>query len=400
MSTRLYYEDAYRQTFSAEVQQRRLIESREAVSLNETLFYPTSGGQMHDTGWLNDIPVVDVLYQDEEIWHILASPLAGDRIAGRLNWPRRFDFMQQHTAFHVLAGSFKKLFNIETLASHLGEEESTIEIAAGEFAADDTARLEEYANQVIYENRPVRAFFVNQAETANLALRKTTEMNEPVRLVEIEQLDLDPCGGTHVSSTGQVGMIKVTGRERVRGHVRLSFVAGTRCRREMGRLQEITQQLAGRFTTRVDALVAAVEKMQAENRELRKKMQSLSRTLAENALPEITAAACSGKAVVRIYSDLSADDLRWLAGTAVRQQPGIYLLANQSQPAALVFSSADQRIDLRSLFKTILPLVNGKGGGDAGFVQGAATAIDQLAAALEQAGQEVERLLQSDDKNL
>jgi len=231
VSTRLYYEDAYRQTFSAVVLQRRLIEGREAVSLNETLFYPTSGGQMHDTGWLNDIPVVDVLWQDEEIWHILASPLAAERITGRLDWPRRFDFMQQHTAFHILAGSFKQLFNIETLASHLGELESTIEIAAGELPSADTDRLEEYANQIIYENRPVRAFFVDQAELASRSLRKTTEMNESIRLIEIEHLDLDPCGGTHVSSTGQVGIIKVTGRERVRGHVRLSFVAGMRCRR-------------------------------------------------------------------------------------------------------------------------------------------------------------------------
>ncbi len=400
MSTRLYYEDAYRYTFSAMVQQRRLLEGREAVSLNETLFYPTSGGQMHDTGWLNDVPVVDVLWLDEEIWHILESPLADDHIKGRLDWPRRFDFMQQHTAFHILAGSFKQLFNIETLASHLGELESTIEIAAGELTSGDINRLEEYTNQAIYENRPVRAFFVDQAELANYALRKTTEIQEPIRLVEIEQLDLDPCGGTHVSSTGQVGMIKVTGRERVRGHVRLSFVAGTRCRREMSRLQEITQQLAGCFTTRVDALAAAVEKMQGENRELRKKIQSLSRTLAENALPEITAAASGGKAVVRLYRDLTADDLRWLAGTAVKQQPGIYLLANQSQPAALVFSSADPRLDLRGLFKSIVPLVDGKGGGEACFVQGAATRTDQLAAVLRQAGLEAERLLESDDNKV
>jgi alanyl-tRNA synthetase len=381
----------YQKEFNAVIQQRRIVEGKEAVTLDETFFYPTSGGQMHDTGWLNDAPVVDVQMLDDEIWHVLEHPLAEAQVAGKLNWIRRFDFMQQHTAFHILAGSFNHILKIDTLASHLGEVVSTIEIDKDELASSDWSRVEEFANQIVFENRAVRAFFVENSQLVKLPLRKQATVTGPVRLVEIAELDLDPCGGTHVSGTGQVGMIKLISREKVRGHLRLSFVAGTRALREMSRLQDITNQVAGRFTTNTDALVAAVDKMQTENRDFRKKMQIMSRALAESALQEITSAARESTIVTCKFNHLSAEDLRWLASSAVKQQPGTYLLACEAQQVAIVFSSTEKRVDLRMVLKKILPAINGKGGGEAGFVQGAGTKVENLEQALHEAKLEAER---------
>jgi alanyl-tRNA synthetase len=350
---------------------------------------------MHDKGWLSDIPVLDVRIVDDDIWHILERPLENERVCGKLDWRRRFDFMQQHTAFHILAGSFHNILQIDTLASHLGEVVSTIEINKDEISPSEWSRVEEYANQIVFENRGVRAFFVENTELAGLPLRKQATVSGAVRLVEIENLDLDPCGGTHVSTTGQAGMIKLLGREKLRGHLRLSFVAGMRAWREMTRLQDIATQAAGRFTTSIDTLVSAIDKLQTENRDLRKKTQSISRVLAENALQELTQTARSSGIVSARLSHLSAEDLRWLASAAAKQQQGTYLLAGEAQNVAVVFSSTDQNVDLRLVLKKVLPLINGKGGGEAGFVQGAGTNLDNLDAALQEAKFETERQLKT-----
>jgi alanyl-tRNA synthetase len=393
VTRRLYFDDMYCKEFAAVVQQRKVIGDKAAVCLDQSLFYPTSGGQMHDKGWLNDIPVLDVQVVEEEIWHILDRPLPDDQVSGKLDWVRRFDFMQQHTAFHILAGSFHQILQIDTLASHLGEVVSTIEINKAELSPSEWSRVEEYANQVVFENRTVRAFFVENTELSKLPLRKQATISGAVRLVEIADIDLDPCGGTHVSTTGQVGLIKLLSREKVRGHLRLSFVAGARAWREMSRLQDIATQAAGRFTTSIEALGSAIDKMQIENRDLRKKNQTMSRVLAEAALQELIQAARASGVLSYKFSHLSAEDLRWLASSAVKQQPATYLLAGEAQQASLVFSSSDQRIDLRQVIKKILPLINGKGGGDAGFVQGAGTNLENLDKALQEAKAETERQL-------
>jgi alanyl-tRNA synthetase len=393
LSQRLFYQDAYQTGFSAHILQHKTIDEHPAVLLDQTCFYPTSGGQMHDTGSLNGIAVMDVHAQNNDIWHLLASPLTGDQVQGHIDWPRRFDFMQQHTAFHILAGSVAKLFDTATLASHLGEQVSTIEIAMKELSGNQLKQLEEMANSVVWENRRVSAYFVSAEEATERNIRKALTGTGPFRLVEVFDFDLDPCGGTHVNSTGQVGLIKIISKERLRGHLRLFFVAGRRAWLELEKYQAILVQIGSRFTTGIGQLVENLDKLLIENKELRKNQQKQGRLLVENSLADLCAKAKERPIVAQVFNNVSMEDLRWLASAAVKGQSGIYLLAAISDQVYLVFSSSELCVDLRIVLQKVLPMINGKGGGEAGFVQAGGEDSSRIAETLQNAEDQVRQQL-------
>jgi alanyl-tRNA synthetase len=385
LTERLYYHDAYQTDFSSRIIARQTLEGGPAVRLEATLFYPTSGGQMHDVGWLNDVAVVDVCLIDDEIWHVLAAPLVDEQVHGKLDWPRRFDFMQQHTAFHLLAGAFTNLLQVETLASHLGEQSATIEIGLAEIDDEQIRRIELAANVKVWENRAVRSFFVTAEQAAAMAVRKEPQMQTQIRLVEVQDFDLDPCGGTHVKNTAEVGLIKITARERIRGHWRLTFVAGKRAWLTMDGWQAILMQAGERFTTGFEQIVENLDKALEERKELRKNLQKLGRRVAETSLSDLIVRAKTATVVVQKYDEMNMEDLRWLASSACKSQPGIYLLAATGEPVRLILSSSMANVDLRTVFREIAPLIKAKGGGDAGFVQGSATERTLLDEALGKA---------------
>jgi len=387
VTERLYFHDAYQTRFFAQVLQSGVMDGCPAVVLDQTCFYPTSGGQMHDTGWLNGIAVHDVKHQDGEIWHLLSLPLQNGTVEGKIDWQRRFDFMQQHTAFHILAGCFNELFKISTLASHLGEEVSTIEIDVKDLTEEILQRVEARANQVVWENRAVNAFFVTPEQANDRVVRKKIVLNEPVRLVEIAGLDLDPCGGTHVAGTAQVGVIKILAAERIRGHWRLTFVAGRRGWREFCRESQIIKTLSDTLTTGSDQLKGQIEKMISENKEMRKALQRHSRAQADQAMAGLCEHAAQQGVVAHLFEYLGMEDLRRIAVSASKKQPGIYLLAAKGDQGYLVFANSKDPFDLRPVLKAVLPMINGRGGGEASLVQGGGPAQEMLKQALERAAQ-------------
>lgn len=387
MTERLYFKDAYQTYFSAKVLQSGEMDGCPAVVLDQTCFYPTSGGQMHDTGWLNGIAVHDVKHQDGEIWHLLSLPLLDGTVEGKIDWQRRFDFMQQHTAFHILAGCFSELFKISTLASHLGEEVSTIEIDVTDLTEEMLQRVEERANQVVWENRAVDSFFVTPEQANDRVVRKKIVLDEPVRLVEIAGLDLDPCGGTHVAGTAQVGLIKILAAERIRGHWRLTFVAGRRGWQEFCRESQIIKTLSDALTTGSDQLKVQIEKLLVENKEMRKALQQHSRVQADQAMAGLCERAAQQGVVMQVFEGLAMEDLRRIAVSASKKQPGIYLLAAKNDQGYLVFANSKDPFDLRPVLKAVLPMINGRGGGEASLVQGGGPAHEALEQALERAAQ-------------
>jgi len=383
LTERLYLLDSYQKTFHAQVIQQRTFAQGPAVVLDKTCFYPTSGGQMHDRGFLNGIAVQEVQMLENEIWHFLAAPLAAEEVFGEIDWDRRFDFMQQHTAFHILAGCFAKQLQEETLASHLGEEESTIEVAIKAITQEEIDEVEAAANRVVWQNRSVTITFVTAAEAKTQPLRKASDLAGPIRLVDIHDLDLDPCGGTHVSSTGQVGLIKIVHRERIRGHWRFAFVAGRRALREMRKQQAVLSQINERFAIGADQIIEQLDKWSTENKKLRKSVQKLGSSLAEQSLMVLCQHAREHRLASHVFEQMAMEDLRRLASTAIKQQPGTYLLAAVGDEVFLVFSSSDDHLDLRSILTTVLPIIDGKGGGEARFVQAGGRNVTKVAEALQ-----------------
>ncbi|NOY77932.1 MAG: hypothetical protein GXO76_08700 [Calditrichaeota bacterium] len=321
MTERLYYTNSYQTEFEASVEETRRDGDRTFVRLDKTAFYPTSGGQMHDTGWLNDTPVVDVVEQEGLIWHALAGKWSGKSVSGKINWERRFDFMQQHTGFHLLAGAFLHHLKIETLSSHLGEEISTIDVKTDRISLDEVAGVENLANRIIAENRTVKAFFVEPGELSHLPLRKEPEVPGKIRLVEIDDFDLDPCGGTHVGRTGEVQLVKIVRWEKLRGNVRLFFYAGRRAIRHYRLLWHITRNLNQELTAGEEDLLARVKDLKTDVKAQKKEIQRLKEFWAQQqALALADHAKKTGQPfVLHVFDSVDFTDAKQVAQNLVRE---------------------------------------------------------------------------------
>ncbi|MBN2411873.1 hypothetical protein JXQ31_09275 [candidate division KSB1 bacterium] len=385
MTERLYYTDSYLKEFNAKVIQTGEIEGRPAVVLDKTLFYPESGGQMFDTGIIENVSVCRVVLKENVIWHVLDKPVSKKDIHGQINWVRRFDFMQQHTGFHILAGSFLHQLEVETLSSHLGEEYSTIDVRSDRIDAAQLKDVEDHANKIIWENRPVRAFWAEKEDMDNPLLRKVPDEFEKVRLVEIENYDLDPCGGTHVRNTGEVGLVKILGSEKIRGNTRYVFVAGNRALREMQKQYNILTTLCQQLTTGVDDMPAAVKKLLEENKNYIKALQNFEKLGEEKIVSELLTENKTSKIVVKNIEDKKIDGLRRIASTVIKNGHGTFLLGSTGETPCLVFATTDEKLDLRPVFQQVLPLIDGRGGGSVSFVQGGGTNSAGVPEALEKA---------------
>src|SRR6476646_6326639 len=229
MTKRLYYTDPLLTAFDATVVSNEIEDGRSVVVLDQTAFYPSSGGQPFDTGQLDGTRVVDVVdREDGTIAHVVEKSLApGTVVHGDIDWPRRFDHMQQHTGQHVLSAAFDRLSGVKTVSFHLGADVSTIDLAR-EVTPKEIAAAEDEANRIVWEDRPVTIRYATAEEAAALPLRKEPVRTGTLRLIDVEGFDLSACGGTHVSRTGAVGLIAVTAWERFKGGHRLEFACGRR----------------------------------------------------------------------------------------------------------------------------------------------------------------------------
>jgi alanyl-tRNA synthetase len=389
---RLYYQDAYLREFTGRVLENKTIAGRLAVALDRTAFYATGGGQPNDTGSLDGAAVVDVIVEDDLVWHVVdgAAPTGSD-LRGKVDWPRRFDHMQQHTGQHILSEAFIRERRAATVAFHLGADYCTIDLDRTDLDAADLAVVEAAANAVVDEARPVHARFVSDAELAAMTLRKAPAVAGPIRIVEVAGYDWSPCGGTHVANSAQVGLIKITGTERRGGEQRVTFLCGGRARADYARLRELAAGLVARFSTGHDDLLPAVDRLIAEARATRKDLQDLEGEWIEAqadallakgraAPPELGA----GARVVCLALDTPVERAKRLA-QALKARPGaVLLLGVRGERPQLLFGRADDvKLDAGALLKQAAAAVGGRGGGRAEFAQGGAPDNAALERALD-----------------
>src|SRR5712692_7572466 len=289
MTDRLYYNDPYLQAFDASVQRAADRDGRLAVTLDRTAFYPTSGGQPFDTGTLGPFRVVDVVDEDDgTITHIvepsnpqspIPNPFAGQSIRGLIDWPRRFDHMQQHTGQHVLSAAFERLFGARTVSFHLGAQASTIDLAR-ELSAIEITVGEDGANAVVWEDRPVAIRYATAEEAAKLPLRKEPARGGTLRLIDIDNFDLSACGGTHVARTGGIGVIAVARWERFKGGQRLEFLCGGRALSRFHALRDQSAATVRLLSVLPEDIPATVERLQGELKDQKRSLVTLHADLA------------------------------------------------------------------------------------------------------------------------
>lgn len=402
MTNRLYYRDPGLREFEAlVVSSTPALESgsgpgaaRWWVVLDRTAFYPTSGGQPHDTGYLGEARVIDVFEApDNRIVHVTDLPLAPGPVRGAIEFERRFDHMQQHTGSHVLSSAFLRLYGIPAVSFHLGREISTIDVASQSLSQDQFQAIERACNEVILQDLPVTARMDRSTDLATAVPHHRTPQNKMLRIVEIQGWDAQPCGGTHVASTSQIGVMLLRRLTKARANFRIEFVCGTRAaqvaQRDFAALRETSQQLSCTFTNLPVALAGVLAERDAclgSQERLREQMATLNADL----LRERQAKAGERGLVVHIFDN---QDFQYLKLVALRliEYPGTIALLGSRPKGAVVFAqAAGLQTDMHALLRSVLS-EGGKGGGTREFAQGMvkqpADLEISLARASEQLGQ-------------
>jgi alanyl-tRNA synthetase len=378
MTDRLYYTDPYTRDFEATVTDRA--EDGRRVYLDQTAFYPTSGGQPFDTGQLGGVRVADVVDEGDRIAHLLDAPLLADRVSGRVDWARRFDHMQQHTGQHLLSAVLADLMGYPTIAVHFGKESSTLDLDAGSLSPEEAQRVEERANDIIVENRQVEISF-EDAEQAR-GLRKASERTGTIRIITIRDLDRSACGGTHVRATGEIGSLLVRKVERARKGLRLEFLCGSRASRRARADYSLLTRLANDFSAAADELPALITALREDLKHASTLARDLEARLDLSRARELYAAAkpeTTGLRRVTVREDQAPlESLRGL-GQAVTSMPlAVFIGAVSDPPAVLLATSSDTGIDAGAMLKSLLASVGGRGGGSARLAQGMVPGRAQL----------------------
>ena len=398
MTKRNYYTDSYTTRFDATLLEVTQHDGRPALLLEQTYFYPTSGGQPNDTGTINGWPVVDVVAvnmavgENGQIVHVLAAmpdpaPVPGV-VPCEIDWRRRYDHMQQHSGQHLLSQLFYRLFGMETVSVHFGESESTLDLDAATLAPEQLAQAEQAANDFVYEALPIIAYFVNEREIASVPLRRPPKVSGEIRIVEIQGYDYSACGGTHVHTTAEIGPIKLLRQERRRGQTRITFLCGKRANADYARKHDLLLQAAAVYSTDYAQVPELLARAQEQVKTLQRQVEEQSLRLLSFEVEEVAAAATQVggyQVVMQSWADRSVDAVKTLANLLQARPNTIALLATTAGgKATVIFArSSDVETHMGNLLRDSLKAFGGGGGGRPEFAQGGGVAVEQVAKLLE-----------------
>jgi alanyl-tRNA synthetase len=397
-----YLSDPYTMEFESVV---REIVSLEGVGtglyLERTFFYPESGGQPADRGTLNGKRVIDVQERDEGVLHIVEGPHGkgegafgkGDRVEGRIDRERRFDHMQQHSGQHLLSRVFLDDFGLATIGFHLGERACTIDLDGEEVTAGQAEQVERKVNDAIFGNIPIADRTVSRDEYEKISgggvRSRLPDDVEEIRIVEIEGIDRSTCCGTHVRSTGEIGIVKILKVDRAKGGPRVEFVCGGRALADYTAKHAALSSLAGLFSTDWRELERVVGKLMDEGRSQRKRLSELESELARQSAEELsepTASAGGYGIVKRLFETGEASQLRETV-TGIREKGGMIVLfgLGGEKPALIFACSKGVPLDMGGILKSAAQLIGARGGGGKDFAQGGGGDGSRIEEALDEA---------------
>jgi alanyl-tRNA synthetase len=382
MTQRLYHTDAYTTTFTATV----VAVGDRTVYLDRTLFYPTSGGQPFDRGTLGGQSVVDVVDEDTRIAHHLStapSCKVGESITGTIEWSRRHDHMQQHTGQHLLSAVFEDLFGHKTVSVHFGDEYSTLDLDVDMLSADRVAKAEHRANTLVMEGRLVHVAFEDAARAAGL--RKPTDREGEIRIVEIVGVDRSACGGTHVRNTAEIGPVTIRRVEKSKKQVRVEFLCGWRALRRARADFDALQKIASQLTCSVDELPSLVASQAESAKTAESERRKVGERLAVYQLREMRAAvAPSADGIVRVHdASATVDELRARAQAAAMASKTVYVGASGTPPTVVCAASEDSGVNAGAVLKGALATVGGRGGGSPRVAQGSVPSVEAAATVID-----------------
>jgi alanyl-tRNA synthetase len=379
-SQALYYEDPFLTRFTATV--TGVIPHPTggyALILDQTYFYPTGGGQDHDTGTIDGNPVLDV-QRDEDtdlVRHIVEANNIQGTVSCEIDWGHRLRNMQHHSAQHLLTQCVLRLFDFPTVSANInGYTPSTLDVVADRLlTAGELEQAEELANQIIYENRSIRTYFVEPQDLEKIPLRRPPKVSENIRIVEIENYDYSACGGTHCSQTGMIGLLKILKNERINNKTRLHFIAGQQALGLFRTYHNSTTNLAAILSANALEIETAVLRVNDTLKLSQKEIQSLKREKLAYEAQAIIARSTSiadKKFVFSSFENRSAGELRILADTLKLQENLITVLVSYdgSRLSIVVTCGKESSSNAAQLLRHLLAQFDGRGGGDSQIAQG------------------------------
>ncbi len=371
MDTRkLYYEDAYIRSFEARVLDCQQAGKKGwAVILDATAFFPEGGGQAADTGTLGDARVLDAHEKDGAVVHYTDGPLpVGETVRGQIDWPVRFGRMQNHTGEHIVSGLVRAEYGYENVGFHLTDEGCTVDFS-GELTREQLDQLERAANRAVWDDRPVTARFPAPAELAGMEYRSKLALTHDVRIVTVEGIDRCACCAPHVSSTGQIGLIKILDFMRHRGGVRLWMKSGGAALEDYRARYGATAAISALLNAPQTDVAAGVEKLLGQRDELKRELAGLRRTLAEDRAASLTETAGN----ILIFFQGEEESLRLLANAGMEKCGGVCGVFSGAD-GDWRFVMASRTADMRAFIKANGPALQAKGGGKERMISGRCTA--------------------------
>ena len=376
---RLYYDDSFLREFDARVlscdPEVHNGTPAWAVVLDSTGLYPTSGGQPHDLGKLGDAYVLDVRDEEGEIVHVIDRELNPGSIHGCIDWARRLDHMQQHTGQHLLSAMFQERFGRPTVSFHLGAEICTIDLRGPEPTEEILEGAEHAANLIIQEDRPVTVRYGTAEDLAEQGVRKEVKREGILRAIEIEGADLQPCGGTHLSRTSQIGIILVRRCSRMRQDWRVEFVCGLRAERVARRDFQVLRGAAAKLACAPENVVASAERAITERdahfKTIRALLQRLAEADAAIALQSLKAGSSGIRVVARVFGEESQPEYLSNLATQLAKSEKTVALLGRFVCGHLIFAQHPAAgKDMNALLRQVLAQFAGKGGGTRDFARG------------------------------
>ena len=367
---KLYYTDPFIAEFPATVLSCEAGKHGYQVVLDRTAFYPEGGGQPADHGTLGGANVTDVHEKDGIIFHTCDKAVEiGQTIAGRIDWARRFDHMQQHSGEHIISGILCRDYHCDNVGFHLGADVVTIDYNA-DISWEQALDAERKANEVIWADREAEIDYPSPEELAALDYRSKKELTGKVRIVTFPEADCCACCGTHVFRAGQVGLIKVLSCQKFREGIRLEFVCGRRALDYLGRTYDQAKAIGQQLSVKPQDTLAAVERLEAELSAAKVRMAHLEETVFE-----AMARDNEGKGdVVLFQPSMKSDSVRKLADAVAKRAGGLAaVFAGEDGQYAYALVQADGA-DITPLVKDLNKALNGRGGGRGGFAQGSVQA--------------------------
>lgn len=376
MTRKEYMFNPYLMELDARVLLNRKIQNYFQLVLDRTIFYPdTAGGQTGDIGSINGIPAEKSIIEGDKIIHLTKSKVPGSEVKILIDWEHRYDVMQQHTAQHLLSACFHVLYDAKTIGFHMSTDFFVIDIEIDHMDDIVVNRIEELANDIIRYNFLVKSYFPKESELKNIDFRKDPMVSHDLRVIEIEGFDYSACGGTHVNSTGELGIIKIINYEKHRGNYRLHVVAGKRALQDYGIKNTILSKLNKILSSNDENLVESLQRkldgnlqLETEYRNLKFKMMEV---LKDNYLSKVTEETKNMTIIVR-FDTLPFKDVNQFS-KMFSDYPNltqIYYLESNDRANFYINLPLDSKYDLDSIKSTLVSEHGLKGGGDKTTLQG------------------------------